>query len=169
VAIWSFEVCFFRYSKIFSNYQNDKLNRFRYKLDSDGFHRLQTLRYESVELIQQLNNDVNKIEINNLDTNNRVGLFEFSSTTPDNLSNLQLIQSEQININSTLMDENSKETLQRNNSNSISRIEFDFENFLNSNFQQNKMNSQQYSSNSHSDNSMVCIPGDINLKEYFIE
>ena len=30
-------------------------SRFRYKLDLDGFYRLQTLRYESIELSEQLN------------------------------------------------------------------------------------------------------------------
>lgn len=30
-------------------------SRFRYKLESDGYYRLQTLRYESVELVEELN------------------------------------------------------------------------------------------------------------------
>lgn len=33
-------------------------SRFRYKLESDGFYRLQTLRYESLELFELLNNKV---------------------------------------------------------------------------------------------------------------
>jgi hypothetical protein len=32
-------------------------SRFKYKLENDGYYRLQTLRYESVELVEQLNKD----------------------------------------------------------------------------------------------------------------
>ena len=31
--------------------------KFRYKLEADGFYRLQTLRYESIELVEELNKD----------------------------------------------------------------------------------------------------------------
>jgi hypothetical protein len=32
-------------------------SRFRYKLDNDGFYRLQTLRYESIELVEKINRE----------------------------------------------------------------------------------------------------------------
>jgi hypothetical protein len=112
---------------------------------------LQTLRYESVELIQQLNTDVNKIGENNIDVNHSATLFGYSS--------LSQIPNESIH----LIDQNNKtkENLEKN------RGEFDLENFLS--FQQNKTNSQPYSSNSNSDNSILCLSDDCNLKSYFIE
>jgi hypothetical protein len=41
-------------------------SRFRYKLDNDGYYRLQTLRYESVELVEKLNREKEEREHNQL-------------------------------------------------------------------------------------------------------
>ena len=60
---------------------------------------MQTLRYESVELIQQLNTDVNKIRENNIDVNHSATLFGYSS--------LSQIPNESIH----LIDQNNKDFL----------------------------------------------------------
>jgi hypothetical protein len=45
-------------------------NKFRYKLESDGYYRLQTLRYESLELVKELNEENGEQAIELAEENN---------------------------------------------------------------------------------------------------
>jgi uncharacterized C2H2 Zn-finger protein len=85
--------------------------RFKYRLDADGYHRLQTLRYESLELSEQLKR-----------TKDCENLAASNNMTQPCTSNFQASQSDQMIISNTTDNASFKMT------------DFDFEDFLKDGF-----------------------------------
>lgn len=61
--IYSMGATLTRHLKVQHNIQwQSGYSRFRYKLDSDGYYRLQTVRYDSIELVEKLNRQKQQVE-----------------------------------------------------------------------------------------------------------
>jgi hypothetical protein len=69
-------------------------SRFHYKLESDGFYRLQTLRYESIELVEKLNKDAADAAAAASSINSICG----ANTSNSNSSNMDAVNSDLIEI-----------------------------------------------------------------------
>jgi len=119
-------------------------SRFRYKLESDGFYRLQTLRYESIELVELLNKNPQTVadttsDINDLITNEQ-------ETTIVNCENLIQVSNFSAQDTNTFLNDNNNDNnnanqatfvelekvsiIQTDNKNQNQRIDFDLENFF---------------------------------------
>ena len=99
-------------------------SRFRYKLESDGYYRLQTLRYESIELIEQLNKTANN-DINSNDSNH--GLLDLNKIVEQTTSQLNITNDKSFsnsnNTNDLNADTNTNTNTNTNNTTLTSNMD----------------------------------------------